>query len=123
MKDTVQAELQAIGNRNGREPEAIPDDIPIMEIADRLVRGKLKLSQPQMRLLIELLPYHSPKLTAIASSVMDSSSFGALLDRAIERTQRPLKLIEAQPSPTAESPETISSEVMQKPFSRLRRRI
>jgi hypothetical protein len=94
-------------------PTAIPDDIPIMQLADMVVRGKMKLSQPQMRLLIELLPYHSPKLTAIASSVMDSKSFGALLDRAIERSQRPL-LIEAQP----EHP-----PVELKPMPRLRRRI
>jgi hypothetical protein len=37
-------------------PTAISDDIPLDEIADKVVRGKLKLSPPQMRLLIELLP-------------------------------------------------------------------
>jgi hypothetical protein len=100
-----------------QQSTAIPDDIPLMQLADMVVRGKMKLSQPQLRLLIELLPYHSPKLTAIASSVMDSQSFGALLDRAIERSRQPLKLIEAQPV------ETVSSEVMQKPFARMRRRI
>jgi hypothetical protein len=62
----------------------------------------------------ESLACETPKLTAIASSVMDSQSFGALLDRAIERSQRPMKLIEAAPA-------TVSPEVMQKPFARMRK--
>ena len=77
--------------------EAIPDHIPLMQIADMVVRGKLKLSQPQMRLLIELLPYHAPKLTAVATTSLDGGSFAALLDKAIERSRAPLKLIEAEP--------------------------
>src|SRR5215472_15656491 len=77
----------------------IPDDVPYDEIADRVVRGKLKLSREQMRLLIELLPYHRPKLTAVATAALDGRSFGELLDKAIERSQRPLKLIEAAPVP------------------------
>jgi len=31
-------------------PTAIPDDIPLLELADSVVRGKMRLSPPQMRL-------------------------------------------------------------------------
>jgi len=44
--------------------EVIPDDISITELAEQVVRGKIRLSQPQMRMLIELLPYYAPKLTS-----------------------------------------------------------
>jgi len=50
-----------------------------------------------MRLLIELLPYHAPKLTAVAH--VTDGSFGALLDAASERSSKPLKLIEAKAEP------------------------
>lgn len=97
-----------------QQTETIPDDIPIMQIADAVVRGKMKLSQPQMRLLIELLPYHSPKLLAVANMQFN---FAVELDKKIEeRSQRPMKLIEAQPVPTQLPPEELK-----KPFSRLRR--
>jgi hypothetical protein len=49
-----------------QEPATIPDDIPVPEIADRFVRGKQKLSREQQSMLKELLPYHMPKLTAVA---------------------------------------------------------
>jgi hypothetical protein len=44
-----------------------------------------------------------------------AKSFGALLDRAIERSQRPIKLIEAQPEQ--------HPPVELKPMPRLRRRV
>jgi hypothetical protein len=92
MKDTVQDTLRALGNRQASDTEPIPDDISLMEIADRVVRGKLKLGQQQMRLLIELLPYQAPKLMAIASDT-SGAGFAALLDRAIRRSEG-MKLIE-----------------------------
>jgi hypothetical protein len=50
-------------------------DIPLLEFADSVVRGKMKLSPPQMRLLIELLPYHAPRLTAVATAELNGNSF------------------------------------------------
>jgi hypothetical protein len=62
------------------------------------VRGKLKLGAQQMRLLIELLPYHAPKLMAVAN--VTEGSFARMLDRAIEvRDENAMKLIEAKPEP------------------------
>jgi hypothetical protein len=69
-----------------------------LDLADAVVRGKAKLSAQQMRLLIELLPYHLPKLSAVAVGHFNGQDFAAQLDRAIQRSAAgpPLKLIEAQ---------------------------
>jgi hypothetical protein len=98
-------------------PTAIPDDIPLLELADSVVRGKMKLSPPQMRLLIELLPYHAPKLTAVATTAIEGHSFAELLDKAIERSQRPLKLIEARPV------QPLPASELTRPFPRMKRRV
>ena len=98
-------------------PTAIPDDVPLEDIANDVVRGKLKLTPPQMRLLIELLPYYRPKLTAVAHY---QGSFAEALEREIEkRVNRPppSKLIEGR------AVEVQSAEVLNRPFARLRRRI
>ena len=80
----------------------LPDDIPLLELADSVVRGKMKLSPPQMRLLIELLPYHAPKLMAVGTAELNGNSFAELLDKAIERSQR--KMIDVTPNPVQPHP-------------------
>ena len=104
-----------------RQSSVIPDDIPLLELADSVVRGKMELSPPQMRLLIELLPYHAPKLTAVATAALDGNSFGELLDRAIARVERskqppPPKMIDVTPVPHPASE-------LKGPMARLRRRV
>jgi len=119
VKETVQAELQLLGRK--QELAVIPDDIPLEEIADSVVRGKRTLTPPQMRLLIELLPYYRPKLTAVATAALDGNSFGELLDRAIarqERAKQPPPLIEAQPFPVPHPASELKG-----PMVRLRRRV
>jgi hypothetical protein len=74
--------------------DLIPDDIPIPELAEQVARGKRKVSPQQMRMLVELLPYYSPKLTAIAVGTLTSQDFYSRLERAIDRSER-AKLIEA----------------------------
>jgi hypothetical protein len=44
-------------------------------------------------MLIELLPYYAPKLTAIAVGALNGQDFYNRLDRAIERSER-ARLIE-----------------------------
>jgi len=82
------------------EAALIPDGMTLVELADAVVRGKLKLTGQQMRLLIELLPYHLPKLSAVAVGHFTGQDFdfAAQLDRAVQRSAAgpPLKLIEAQ---------------------------
>src|SRR5262249_33162729 len=76
------------------QDEVIPDDVPLMELADRVVRGKIRLSPPQQRMLIEMLPYIAPKLSATAIATLDGLDFAAALDRCIERSgiKKPLPL-------------------------------
>ena len=57
--------------------------------------GKRVLSPPQMRMLIELLPYYAPKLTAVAVGWQKGEDFYSRLDRAVEASER-AKLIEAK---------------------------
>jgi hypothetical protein len=49
----------------------------------------------QQRMLIELLPYHSPKLSAMALNSMSEHDFAMRLERAIQRSDR-AKLIEGR---------------------------
>jgi hypothetical protein len=96
------------------QPVAIPDDIPLDELAESVVRGKRTLTPPQLRLLIELLPYYKPKLTAIAHY---QGSFAEALERAIERRANrppPSKMIEGK------AVEVQSAEVLKRPFARRR---
>jgi hypothetical protein len=75
--------------------EAIPDNIPLAELAEQVVRGKMKLSPPQLRMLIELLPFHLPKLSAIAVGRLTGEDFASRLDRAVDASNR-AKLIEGR---------------------------
>ena len=80
--DQIEAEQrQSVGDA------LIPDSIPLAELAEQVVRGKVKLSAPQLRMLIELLPFHLPKLSAVGVGFMTNSTFAERLDRAIERTE------------------------------------
>jgi hypothetical protein len=98
-----------------QEPTSVPDDLPLDELAESVVRGKRTLTPPQMRLLIELLPYYKPKLTAVAHY---QGSFAEALDRAIERNQRrEMKLIDTKPV------EPHPADELKGPFARLRRRV
>src|SRR6516164_2293575 len=117
MTERIAAVLDQIEAQQQQQlSSVIPDDIPLLELADMVIRGKLKLSPPQMRLLIELLPYHAPKLMAVG--VMNGDSFAAQLDRAIERNQRrEMKLIDAKPV------EPHPADELKGPLARLRRRV
>lgn len=97
MKDTILPELEKL-EAKAQERTLIPDNVSVIDLADAVVRGKAKLSPQQMRLLIELLPYHLPKPSAVAVGHFTGTDFAARLDRAIQRPAAgaPLKLIEAQ---------------------------
>jgi hypothetical protein len=88
--DQIEAE-----QRQSMVCDAIPDNIPLPELAELVVRGKVKLSPPQLRMLIELLPFHLPKLSAIAVGRLTGEDFATRLDRAVEASNR-AKLIEGR---------------------------
>jgi hypothetical protein len=50
-----QSEAEQRGQVND---ELIPDDVSLQELAEQVVRGKVKLSPAQQRMLIELLPFY-----------------------------------------------------------------
>jgi hypothetical protein len=68
-----------------QDEQPIPDDIPLIELADMVVRGKVKLSPPQQRMLIEMLPFIAPKLSAVGY-MREADTFATRLERAIERS-------------------------------------
>src|SRR5262249_23634118 len=107
MLATVDAALAKLEQQD----EVIPDDIPLMELADRVVRGKIRLSPPQQRMLIEMLPYIAPKLSATAVTTMNSQSFAEALDRAISRSKGPVLL---------NSPPELPAEELKRPFPNYR---
>ena len=62
-------------------------------------------SQPiarRMRAAMAALQHEHPKLTAMAVNSMNGQTFAEMLDRAIARSQAPLKQIEHDPKETAE---------------------
>ena len=75
--------------------EPIPDNISIAELAEQVVRGKVKLTPAQQRMLIELLPFYMSKLSAVGVGYVTNDTFAERLDRAIRASER-AKLIEAK---------------------------
>jgi hypothetical protein len=61
----------------------------------RSVRGKVKLTPPQQRMLIELLPFYTPKLSAVAVGYMTNNTFADRLERAITASEK-ARLIEGR---------------------------
>jgi hypothetical protein len=87
-----QQKKEAVGD------EPIPDNISLAELAEQVVRGKVKLTPAQQRMLIELLPFHMPKLSAVGVGHLTNDTFAERLDRAIRASERAklVKLIEAK---------------------------
>jgi hypothetical protein len=94
--DQIEAE-----QRQSVSDALIPDNIPLPELAEQVVRGKVKLTPPQLRMLIELLPFHLPKLSAIAVGRLTGEDFATRLDRAVDASNR-AKLIEDRVLPESE---------------------
>jgi hypothetical protein len=93
MSNKIREVFDRIADQAVVEDQTIPDDIPLLELADQVVRGKIKLSSQQMRMLIEMLPFVAPKLTAVAH-LREGDTFASRLDRCIERSE---KVRSAQP--------------------------
>ena len=96
MSERIAAILDQIEAQ--QQSQSIPDDIPLLELADMVVGGKVKLSPPQQRMLIEMLAFVAPKLPAVGY-VREADTCATRLERCIERSNR-AKLIEARADPT-----------------------
>jgi hypothetical protein len=88
-------ETVRIDRETAEEHVGIPKEISLLEAAEKVARGELKISPQQIRMLIEILPYIAPKLSAMAVTAMSANDFAAKLDRAIARSDR-AKLIEGK---------------------------
>lgn len=89
------------------------DAITAHEFLQGIYRNEEVPLPVRMRAAIESLPFETPKLATVANV---NFNFAVELDKKIEeRSQRSMKLIEAQPVETKHPP------VELKPFSRLRR--
>jgi hypothetical protein len=98
----------------------IPDNVAIPELAEQVVRGKVELTPPQQRMLIELLPYYMPKLSATAIASIDGQTFAEALERCIERSKSPPLLNGS--NTIIEHEELVSAITLKKPFPRNYRR-
>jgi hypothetical protein len=58
-----------------------------------VMRGEVKLSPQQMRAMVELLPFHAPKLSSVGVGFLSANDFASRLDRAIDRSDK-ARLIE-----------------------------
>jgi hypothetical protein len=105
----------------GAQVAIIPDNMDLWEVAVGVVRGRITLPPPQMRMLIEMFPYLRPKLSATAIATMDGATFAEALERCIERSKQPVPLLNGGPK-TIEHEELVSREELKKPFPRNYRR-
>jgi hypothetical protein len=90
----------------------LPDGMTIPNIADAVIRGKVKLSPQQMRLLVELLPFYLPKLSAVAVGHFAGEDFAARLDRAVTRS---MQVIDGKVFRNGQQVELIESDADQCP--------
>ncbi len=87
MKDTILPELEVLEAKQ-QQHSVIPKGVTAPELADMVMRGEVKLSPQQMRAMVELLPFHAPKLSSVGIGYLDASDFASRLERAINRSER-----------------------------------
>jgi hypothetical protein len=99
--DPISEALDRIEQARAIEAEAIEcgTALDFLQAVYRDFRQPLPV---RLRAAIEALPFESPKLSAVA--VMSGEDFGARLDRAIARSQAPMKVIEHRPDETIPPP-------------------
>ena len=94
LKDTILPELQALEAKQ-QQHTVVPKGVTAPELADMVMRGEVKLSPQQMRAMVELLPFHAPKLSSVVVGTLDGTTFAERLERAVNRSER-AKLIEGR---------------------------
>ena len=73
----------------------LPKDVRALELLQMEYRGEVELTHKQHDAAKACLQFETPKLGVIATTNMTSEDFGAMLDRAIARSQ--VRLIEHRP--------------------------
>jgi hypothetical protein len=78
------------------ELELAPDEAAI-DFLQKVYRSPRQPLAVRMRAAALAIPFESPKLTAMAVSAMNGDHFATMLEKAIARSQAPLKQIELKP--------------------------
>ena len=91
--EAIREHQRLVDAHNNGDNERIPDDVPLTELAEDVVRGKRVLSQAQMRMLIELLPYYAPKLSAVAMGWREGQDMASKMYALERRNDRAKKII------------------------------
>ena len=97
MLDTVIGDLAEVA-QEGDEPPVF--DGNAHELLKATYQGRYRPTPVQLRAAMVALPFESPKLTAMAVSSLNGNDFACMLERAIARSQAPLKQIELKANET-----------------------
>jgi hypothetical protein len=94
------------------EPIA-PEGETSLKLLQAIYRDKKQPLNVRVRCAIESLPFETPKLSATAVATMDGQSFAEALERAINRSQSPIPLLNGPV-------EQLPAEELKKPMPRYR---
>jgi len=97
MLDTVIGDLAEVA-QEGDEPPVFEGNAH--ELLKASYQGRYRPTPVQLRAAMVALPFEGPKLTAMAVSSLNSNDFACMLERAIARSQAPLKQIELKANET-----------------------
>ncbi len=97
MLDTVIGDIAEVA-QEGDEPPVFEGNAH--ELLKATYQGRYRPTPVQLRAAMVALPFESPKLTAMAVSSLNGNDFAATLERAIARSQAPLKQIELKANET-----------------------
>jgi hypothetical protein len=87
-------DLRAMRTEEGAELFELAPGETSLSLLQKIYRSSSQPIARRMRAAMAALQHEHPKLTAMAIDSMDGASFAAMLDRAIERSKAPPKLIE-----------------------------
>ena len=114
MGSSMEEQQRIVDEMNG-EGLVVAGDDP-RDFLDAVWQDPRQPMARRVKVALELMPYHHPKLS-VTAHFGDEASFGALLDKAIARSQAPPKLIEHNPHET--SPTVQWSGPISRPVRRL----
>lgn len=114
MGSSMEEQQRIVDEMNG-EGLVVAGDDP-RDFLDAVWQDPRQPMARRVKVALELMPYHHPKLS-VTAHFGDEASFGAMLDKAIARSQAPPKMIELRPNETKAPPQWSG------PMSRPRRQL
>jgi len=89
--------LEAQQQRDDDGSQLWPRDRDLMDMAEAVARGEYKPTPQQERALKLVMEYKYPKLAVTAVSNISGADFASMLERAIQRSREPQRVIEHRP--------------------------